>query len=89
MSEKCKADELANEGSEGAPETGAATEAGRIGGLVEGALGGAQPEAILGRIAGVLPEGALEQASKMLDQDGDGNPVNDISRLAGQFLRRT
>lgn len=43
---------------------------------------------ILGKISGMLPEGALGKASQLLDTDGDGNPVNDLAGLAGKFLNR-
>lgn len=45
-------------------------------------------EGILGKLGGMLPEGALGKASELLDRDGDGNPLNDLSGLAGKFLNR-
>jgi hypothetical protein len=45
-------------------------------------------EGLLGKVAGMLPEGALDKASSLLDRDGDGNPINDIAGLAGKFLGR-
>lgn len=32
--------------------------------------------------------GALNQAKQMLDQDGDGSPLNDLGAAAQQFLKR-
>lgn len=37
-------------------------------------------------MAGILPEGAIEKATEMLDRDGDGNPLDDLQQLAGRFL---
>jgi len=45
-------------------------------------------EGLLGKVAGMLPEGVLDKASSLLDRDGDGNPINDIAGLAGKFLGR-
>ena len=43
-------------------------------------------EGVLGKVAGILPEGALEKAAEMLDRDGDGNPLDDLQGLANRFL---
>lgn len=45
-------------------------------------------EGILGKLGGMLPQGALGKATELLDRDGDGNPLNDLSGLAGKFLNR-
>jgi hypothetical protein len=46
------------------------------------------PEGLLGKVAGMLPEGALQKAASLLDRDGDGNPLNDIAGLAGHLTGR-
>jgi hypothetical protein len=45
-------------------------------------------EGVLGKVAAVLPEGALDKAVEMLDRDGDGNPLDDLQGLASRFLSR-
>lgn len=40
-------------------------------------------QGILGQIGG---EDALGQISKMIDRDGDGNPVDDIMGMAGKLF---
>lgn len=42
----------------------------------------------LGKIESILPDGALDKAKQMLDQDGDGNPINDLTGLAGRFFNK-
>lgn len=42
-------------------------------------------DGLLGKVAGILPEGALDKAAEMLDRDGDGNPLNDLKGLAERF----
>jgi hypothetical protein len=60
-----------------APGTAAAPSGGGLGGLLGGLLGGGQPGQSRG--AGGL--------ASMLDMNGDGNPLDDIMRLAGKALR--
>lgn len=45
-------------------------------------------EGVLGKIAAALPEGAVEKAAKLLDRDGDGNPLDDLQGLASRFLNK-
>ena len=45
-------------------------------------------DGLLGKVAGILPEGALDKAVEMLDRDGDGNPLDDLQGLASQFLKK-
>jgi len=45
-------------------------------------------EGVLGKVAGMLPEGALEKAAEILDRDGDGNPLDDLQGLASRFLNK-
>jgi len=45
-------------------------------------------EGLLDKVTGMLPEGAIEKASALLDQDGDGNPIDDIAGFAGKLLGR-
>lgn len=40
---------------------------------------------LFNKVAGALPEGALDKAAEMLDRDGDGNPLNDLKGLAERF----
>lgn len=45
--------------------------------------------AVLGKIVSAIGgEGSLTSFASMLDQDGDGNPLNDIMGLAGKMLGR-
>ena len=48
---------------------------GGLGGLLGGLLGGGQPGAASGGLG------------SMLDMDGDGNPLNDLLKMAGKSLR--
>jgi ABC-type xylose transport system substrate-binding protein len=34
-------------------------------------------------------EGLMGKVSGMLDQDGDGNPLNDIANMAGKFFNKS
>ena len=45
-------------------------------------------EDILGKIGGMLPQGALDQASQMLGGESDGDPLNNLTGLAGKMLQR-
>lgn len=65
-------------GAAAAPATQAGATGGGLGGLLGGLLGGgAQPKS--GGTAGGL--------GSLLDMNGDGNPLDDIMRLAGKALR--
>jgi hypothetical protein len=68
-------------GDDGAEPTAEAQEAGAD----------AAPEAeeggLLGSVSSMLGGGSLvDKAKQMLDQDGDGNPLNDIAGMASKFL---
>lgn len=53
-------------------------------GQIMAQLGG---ETGLGSLSGLLQkEGMLGQIGGMLDRDGDGNPINDITAMAGKFF---
>lgn len=63
----------------GATAAPAAPDVGGLGGLLGGLLGGGQSPGGAGAGAGGL--------ASMLDLNGDGNPLDDIMRLAGKALR--
>lgn len=63
-----------------APGDGAATSGGSgLGGMLGGLLGGGA--------AGGQRTGATGGLTSMLDMNGDGNPLDDIMRMAGKFMR--
>ena len=41
---------------------------------------------ILGKIGGMLPQGALDQASQMPGGQSDGDPLSNLAGLAGTML---
>jgi hypothetical protein len=54
---------------------------GGLGGLLGGLLGGGQAA------GGAASAGGLHGLASMLDMNGDGNPLDDILRMAGKFTR--
>lgn len=60
---------------------------GGLGGLLGGLLGGGQGAPAAGAAPGGGMGGALGGLASMLDLDGNGNPLDDILRLAGKALR--
>lgn len=48
-----------------------------------GQIGG---EGSLGKFAGLMQEGGIGGIMGMLDRDGDGNPLNDLTGLASGFF---
>ena len=72
-------------GAAAAPATQAAPAGGGglggLGGLLGGLLGGGQSA------GGAAPGGGLHGLASMLDMNGDGNPLDDIMRMAGKFTR--
>jgi hypothetical protein len=69
---------MANQGG-GAGAAPAAPRAGALSGLLGGLLGGRAP--------GRSPAGGSSGLAGMLDLDGDGNPLDDILRMAGKAAR--
>lgn len=66
-----------------APEAGA----GGLGGLLGGLLGGGAGQGGLAGLAGQGGQGGLGGLASLLDANGDGNPLDDILRMAGRTLR--
>jgi hypothetical protein len=64
-------------GGMAAPSSG-----GGLGGLLGGLLGGQRAGA-----GGTTPGGGLSGLASMLDMNGDGNPLDDILRMAGRVKR--
>jgi hypothetical protein len=64
--------------AQAAPDASAATTGGGLGGLLGGLRGGGA--------AGAQRPGASGGLGSMLDLDGDGNPLDDILRMAGKRL---
>jgi hypothetical protein len=70
---------MARQQGEAAP---AAATGGGLGGLLSGLLGGQTPGG-----ASARPGAASAGLASMLDLNGDGNPLDDILRMAGRALR--
>ena len=64
-------------GASAAAAQSAAPAGGALGGLLGGLLGGGQ----------AAPRGASGGLASMLDLNGDGNPLDDILRMAGKAMR--
>jgi hypothetical protein len=69
---------MAKQRGAGAAATRSAPAGGGLGGLLGGLLGGGQAAA---------PGGASGGLASMLDLDGNGNPLDDILRMAGKAMR--
>jgi hypothetical protein len=74
---------MAKQGGGGAMPQ-AAPPGGGLGDLLGGLLGGQAPGAMR---PGGAPPGMAPGLASMLDMNGDGNPLDDIMRLAGKVLR--
>jgi len=72
---------MAKQQSAGAQAPQAAPSAGPLGDLLGGLLGGGAPGA-----TGAMP-GGLSGLGSLLDMNGDGNPLDDILRMAGKAMR--
>ena len=69
----------------GAPATGAPAGAGGgLGDLLGGLMGGGAPAGAAGTGGGL---GGLGGLASLLDANGDGNPLDDILRMAGKAMR--
>lgn len=73
---------MAKQQSAGTQATQAAPSAGPLGDLLGGLLGGGAPAAG----GGAMP-GGLSGLGALLDMNGDGNPLDDILRMAGKAMR--
>lgn len=72
---------FARQGSTGQSQE--APGAGGLGGMLDGLLGGSSG----GSSGGAAGGGGLGGLASMLDLDGNGNPLDDILRMAGKSLR--
>ena len=71
------------QGAGGAATSGGAPAGGGLGDLIGGMLGGGGP----GSARSGLPGGAQAGLGALFDQNGDGNALDDILRMAGKGLR--
>lgn len=49
---------------------------------------GLSPDILNQLVSRIGGEGTLAQVSQLIDRDGDGNPINDITGLAGKLFGR-
>lgn len=74
---------MSKQGTAGAPAQ--ADAGGGLGGLLGGLLGGGGAPAS-GQVPGQRPGAGAGGLASMLDMDGDGNPLDDILKMAGKAL---
>jgi hypothetical protein len=70
---------MAKQGGNSAPQAAAPQSGGGLGGMLGNMLGGNNAPAGGGQKAGGL--------AGLIDMDGDGNPLDDIMRMAGKFMK--
>ncbi|MGB3427300.1 MAG: DUF937 domain-containing protein [Burkholderiaceae bacterium] len=74
---------MAKQQSASAASAPAAPAGGGLGGLLGGLLGGGG----VGAGSGAMPGGTASGLGSLLDLNGDGNPLDDILRMAGKAMR--
>ncbi len=76
---------MAKQSSAGAPVQAAPADGG-LGGLLGGLFGGGGGSTDVASAAPATPGGGMSGLGSLIDMNGDGNPLDDILRMAGKVL---